>query len=66
MTDGPERWRLKHPCEGCGTGYGLCAQGLLLNPSLMCCKSCNHPGRWKPNPYTAEEVREMTKGRLRA
>jgi hypothetical protein len=28
--------------------------------SMMCCKNCNHPSRWKDNPpYTPEEYAEM-------
>lgn len=50
-------WLDKHPCTACGVGYGECAQGYVI--SLMCCAGCAHPGRWVPNPYTAEEIAEM-------
>jgi len=50
-------WRRKHPCAKCGAGYGECLSGLKSN--LKCCQECSHPGRWKPNPYTAEDYEEM-------
>lgn len=50
-------WMGKHPCVGCGVGYGECSQGYKM--SLMCCKRCNHPTRWDRDPYTAEEIEEM-------
>lgn len=56
------KWRAKHPCTSCQSGYGQCAQGLALN--LKCCKDCNHPTRWSDIlPYTKEDVIEMWKGR---
>lgn len=60
MTTVP-KWMLKHPCTECGTGYGMCAQGLLVN--LMCCKGCSHPDRWKPDAYTKEDYIEMWDGK---
>jgi hypothetical protein len=51
------KWMAKHPCSGCGAGYGQCAQGLKF--SLKCCINCDHPGRWVDEPYTAEEIAEM-------
>lgn len=57
-------WRSKHPCTGCGAGYGACLSGLASN--LKCCKGCEHPGRWNTNPpYTAEELAEMQAERAR-
>lgn len=53
-------WMSKHPCTGCGTGHGFCAEG--LRHSLMCCKDCDHPTRWSSYPWTSEEVIEMWKG----
>jgi hypothetical protein len=50
-------WMSKHPCVTCGKGYGYCAQFLKFNK--MCCAGCKHPTRWKPNPYTDEEILEM-------
>lgn len=54
-------WMLKHPCEACGSGYGICSQFLATNH--MCCAGCSHPGRWAENPYTAADYREMWAGR---
>lgn len=54
------RWRAKHPCTGCGTGYGECLGGLMSG--LTCCKDCDHPTRWAPDPYTAEDYEEMKQG----
>lgn len=59
MPSAPQ-WMLKHPCESCGRGYGLCAQG--LQHSLMCCKTCSHPTRWQPGPWTVDEIKEMWEG----
>ena len=56
MGDTMPQWMRKHPCEACGTGYGACAQGLGVG--VMCCASCSHPGRWQPDPYTADEIVE--------
>jgi hypothetical protein len=50
-------WMRKHPCTACGTGYGACAQGLVL--SMMCCKDCSHPTRWVDEPWTADDIAEM-------
>lgn len=50
-------WRLKHPCLGCGSGYGECIQGLSIG--LMCCGNCDHPGRWAATPYSPEDLAEM-------
>ncbi len=47
----------KHPCTGCGTGYGECAQGLAVN--LLCCRACGHPTRWQPEPWTVEDLAEI-------
>jgi len=54
-------WMAKHPCVGCGAGYGQCAQGLVH--SMMCCSDCEHPGRWVNEPYTAEDIAEMRSNR---
>lgn len=51
------KWRDKHPCEGCGTGYGDCAS--LNLGGHMCCVNCKHPTRWVPDPYTDDEYAEM-------
>lgn len=53
-------WMLKHPCTGCGAGYGICSQGGVSG--YQCCKSCDHPGRRVKYPYTATEWREMWEG----
>lgn len=54
-SSGMPLWMNKHPCTGCGTGYGECAQGLVI--SIMCCKDCEHPTRWQSDPpYTPEEL----------
>lgn len=47
----------KHPCTGCGTGYGECAQGLVM--SLQCCIHCDHPTRWQPDPWDADDLAEF-------
>jgi hypothetical protein len=47
----------KHPCAGCGTGYGECAQYAVM--SSRCCEKCSHPTRWQPNPWTAEDFAEF-------
>lgn len=67
MRDAMERpstkpkWMSKHPCTGCGAGYGDCIQGLRgpVAGMTMCCKKCDHPTRWQPDPYTAEDMKEM-------
>lgn len=52
------QWRKKYPCTHCGSGYGECLTGWVSN--LMCCKDCEHPGRWvNEYPYTDEEMIEM-------
>lgn len=53
-------WMSKHPCKGCGTGYGFCSQGAIH--SLRCCKDCEHPTRWAGNPWTSADVLEMWEG----
>ena len=60
MTTAPA-WMSKHPCDGCGAGYGICASG--LPHSLKCCKDCKHPTRWVGDPYTSAELVEMWAGR---
>jgi hypothetical protein len=57
---GKPAWMDKHPCTNCGTGYGECAQGLVI--SMMCCRGCEHPSRWQPDAYTAEELAEIRQG----
>lgn len=56
----PPEWMKKHPCTGCGEGYGLCTQGLKHN--LKCCNNCEHPSRWEEDPWTSDEYREMWAG----
>lgn len=53
-------WMSKHPCTGCGEGYGMCSQALFL--SLKCCEKCDHPSRWEEDPWTADEFRGMWHG----
>jgi len=54
-------YQKKHPCAGCGVGYGECAQGAVV--SMMCCPSCSHPSRWEDNPWTEEDLAEMKAAR---
>jgi len=63
VVSGPQipKWWEKHPCLGCGTGYGRCSEGLRHN--FMCCSGCNHPTRWSEDfPYTPDEIEEMWAG----
>lgn len=50
-------YRSKHPCVACLTGYGDCAAGWTMG--LQCCKACNHPTRWLPDPWTPQDRAEM-------
>ena len=54
-------WMRKHPCTGCGTGYGICREGALSG--LMCCKDCDHPSHRDSDPWTSAEVVEMWEGK---
>ena len=54
-------WMSKHPCTGCGTGYGICGEGAIH--SFMCCPACDHPSRWAENPWTSADVLEMWEGK---
>lgn len=38
----------------------MCSQ--WLSRGKMCCKECNHPGRWAKDPWTADDMREMWDG----
>jgi hypothetical protein len=57
------QWMAKYPCPSCGAGYGQCRS--FAASGLMCCKECSHPDykAAQPDPWTAEELVEMWKGR---
>lgn len=57
LSNSPPQWMQKHPCKSCSQGYGICATA--ANNSLKCCRNCEHPTRWEPNPWTAEDLTEM-------
>ncbi len=61
MSKSAPAWMSKHPCTGCGRGYGFCGQGWIH--SLMCCKDCDHPSRQLDNPWTSADVIEMWEGK---
>lgn len=56
MSDKPN-YMSKHRCRGCGAGYGECAQWAGM--SLKCCPNCDHPTRWQPNPWDADDLAEF-------